>query len=647
MKFYKNSKNKGNISIFASIVLAGIIFLNFILFDCSRILTAKANLKEKLLLAGKSVLASYESKLFNDYGIMGISDNLDIESEIDYFFNGYTGLFTNKELMNFFTGQLEGSDYSLKNNCGEINNFQKQITDIMTYQTPAILIEFFLEEYEIIDSGTKANTGQELYTNACSNLEEISNKTDELYRIANGFSGSDLLCINGFNNSVLREGYILDIQTHAYTVNTNSDSIEKIKASCLALKADYNTYYQLNKQALNMISDIQFLNNKLKDKIKILENWLYENKTDDEYYTKMQELLTEIKNSSFEYQYSFVIGKIQNNISILEKQIKSTEDLYRYISEENKSFSSAYIISCVDNKVYKNQYSEININKSSGNVDDSLAQHAPDTDAEPDTSSVTNDINSDISIDDNTFNLLPSNENLTMSLSSENKNILNNVLTDDYILSYFTAYTDSGSDRTSFFNAEIEYIISGKKSEKDNISDVMMQIYGLRLGLNLVHIVCDDAKREMAFAMGNSIAVATGGIGGPLYAAIIMGIWAAGESLIDIEDLKNGKDVPLVKKAEDWKLSIYGITNSLQQYENNNSKLKFDYKGYLRILLFTMPQETKLLRIMDLIELNLSKFYNSEFDLNTFYMGLSIKSNFLIPTNIKNIRIKEELYIEY
>ena len=151
----------------------------------------------------------------------------------------------------------------------------------------------------------------------------------------------------------------------------------------------------------------------------------------------------------------------------------------------------------------------------------------------------------------------------------------------------------------------------------------------------------------MATDMGNAIAAATGGFGGLLYAALIMGIWAAGEAAIDIDTLKKGDEVPLVKTKENWNLSIYGIDNLDKNEETDKDFFSLNYSEYLGLLLMSVNQETKLLRIQDIIELNLTEFYGNRFYLGNFYNGININCNFEIDTFTEKITIKEGVKLEY
>ena len=72
----------------------------------------------------------------------------------------------------------------------------------------------------------------------------------------------------------------------------------------------------------------------------------------------------------------------------------------------------------------------------------------------------------------------------------------------------------------------------------------------------------DSSVRDSAFAIATPISAATlGVIPVPLIqAAIIIGI-ACCESAIDLNDIRNGQEVPLFKTAETWHCSVNGLIN--------------------------------------------------------------------------------------
>ncbi len=161
--------------------------------------------------------------------------------------------------------------------------------------------------------------------------------------------------------------------------------------------------------------------------------------------------------------------------------------------------------------------------------------------------------------------------------------LVENVLLNDYIMDTFESSMEVGR----YFTGEIEYILGGHASFKENEDYVKQKLFFLRFVLNLTHVLGDDAKRGLAQEIGCAIALATsGGIGGDLYAVLIMCTWAACESGVDISDLFSGEAVPLIKRKRTWRTSIEGLLEreEVEGWETD-SILDFSYEDYLMILL--------------------------------------------------------------
>lgn len=109
---------------------------------------------------------------------------------------------------------------------------------------------------------------------------------------------------------------------------------------------------------------------------------------------------------------------------------------------------------------------------------------------------------------------------------------------------------------TFFENGEVEYILNGCKSEKNNEIMTDAKIVMMRFGLNCIHVFSDAQKRTEATAVATAIAGWwTGGAGVPIFRTIIQCAWSMGESIEDLRCLKRGESVELLKNAATWKTS--------------------------------------------------------------------------------------------
>jgi hypothetical protein len=229
-------------------------------------------------------------------------------------------------------------------------------------------------------------------------------------------------------------------------------------------------------------------------------------------------------------------------------------------------------------------------------------------------------------------------------------------LTNEYILHRFWHHKRGAQERDTFFVNEVEYILIGSYNDRENYSGVRNQLFIMRTGLNLSHIYSDSNKRSEIATLAE---VLTPGPAAILTQAVIAGIWSAAEAENDLRRLEDGKKVPLVKSTEHWALSIEnavrpdakqeivelketleknGEQQNLELGKSLHSKKKssgyiepqnkggFEYEDYLRILLYLEDREIKLLRCLDLIQINLKGSYHRDFDLKYLYGGFEFEA---------------------
>ena len=125
-------------------------------------------------------------------------------------------------------------------------------------------------------------------------------------------------------------------------------------------------------------------------------------------------------------------------------------------------------------------------------------------------------------------------------------------------------------------------------------------------------------KRESAMSLASTL---TPGPQAVLTQAIILEAWAYMEAENDLKILYDNKTVPLLKKDCNWALSLEGMYDS--EYVVPDKLEGLNYSNYLRILLCGMTENTKLLRIMDLIQINMKYIYCDYFLIKDYYSGLT------------------------
>ena len=206
-----------------------------------------------------------------------------------------------------------------------------------------------------------------------------------------------------------------------------------------------------------------------------------------------------------------------------------------------------------------------------------------------------------------------------------------------YIFRFFKDCMNERELGETFFRNEVEYLLTGKPDDKKAKKKVGNSLILLRNSLNLAYLYSCEEKRNAALAAAELIMPTA-----PILAqALILEGWAYMEARNDLKILYAGKTVPILKKDENWAISLenllaaeYGISPSGeelpegQEYEEEKNYLPpkkiegRDYAGYLRILVAAMPQETLLLRMMDIIQINMKYLYCEWFLMDDYYTGV-------------------------
>ncbi len=192
-------------------------------------------------------------------------------------------------------------------------------------------------------------------------------------------------------------------------------------------------------------------------------------------------------------------------------------------------------------------------------------------------------------------------------------------LVNSYIFDCFNHNKNGQIDKTdSFFKNEVEYILYGKFSDMENKSKFRSDFIKFRTALNMAHIYTDQIKVKEIASLANILtpgppAVATQGI--------IAAAWAYTEALNDAKLLDADKEVALVKGRENWAIDIEAYEEIKDGMIEPSGNKGYNYEDYLKIFIYLEDRELKLLRIMDLIQINLIGNYDEGFLIRNYSFG--------------------------
>ena len=182
-------------------------------------------------------------------------------------------------------------------------------------------------------------------------------------------------------------------------------------------------------------------------------------------------------------------------------------------------------------------------------------------------------------------------------------NPVKKALFNEYVLSMFSDYL--GKKRAGGSAYEVEYILFGHSSERDNLSACLNRIMWIREAMNIAFLYSDAGKRETALAAAEVIA---GWSGLPWLVAVtqaaLIASWAYAEALLDTRTLLEGKRVPLLHNSGTWTLSLEGVTHFFSggAVEKADTAGGMSYRDYLRVLLYCGNLSTTAYRTMDMIQ---------------------------------------------
>lgn len=200
----------------------------------------------------------------------------------------------------------------------------------------------------------------------------------------------------------------------------------------------------------------------------------------------------------------------------------------------------------------------------------------------------------------------------------------------EYVLEHFSMASDSVlsdsvlsdsivSDEVEAgaLDYEVEYILEGKASDRENLEAVAKKLLLLRFVPNFAYLQTDGEKKAEAEALALTLcAVLALPAVTEAAAQMILLAWAYGESVMDVRSLLGGNRVPLVKTKESWQLGLSSLLTlgTEEDYQDGkDTEGGLSYKDYLRMLLFLKSRRDVGMRTLDLIEQNLRTEYGQKY----------------------------------
>jgi len=204
--------------------------------------------------------------------------------------------------------------------------------------------------------------------------------------------------------------------------------------------------------------------------------------------------------------------------------------------------------------------------------------------------------------------------------------LLNKLAVDEYAMMELTNVLSTENEISA---AEVEYVLWGNKTDKQNVSAVAAELIAVRSGLNLAYLFTDAEKLKTAGALAASIS--GGASGTPIVLVVtflILSVWAGAQAVIDTRQLFQGGKVPLIHTKESFGLSAEDLLTNFQGVLNSDKKSDtgLEYRDYLKMFLFSRSGSRTDYRIMDVIQENLKR-KQTDFLVNRLYVSMDMTVN--------------------
>lgn len=194
-------------------------------------------------------------------------------------------------------------------------------------------------------------------------------------------------------------------------------------------------------------------------------------------------------------------------------------------------------------------------------------------------------------------------------IASELSTIYKDFLYNKYLGAYFSSYIDGdeNKEKDMLIDYEMEYILSGKKMDRENLQAAIDKILLVRYLFDFSYIVCDMEKKQKCYDMAVLLLGFTG-VYGVIKAGqyFLLSAWAYSEALSDVKILLKGNKIALKKSSDNWRSNLESVIEGTMNDNSEGDAKGIDYETYLQLLYFTQKKSQKTFFTMDAMEMHMA-----------------------------------------
>ena len=532
-----SGKTKGSISIYLSIVMVAVMLFISVVSESGRINVVYSESKSFTYMAADSVMAGYARQVFDEYGLLLVWENQNTEEELKKYIqaninmadlNGMGTNFMSTRLKNI---EMDKVEYVTDN--GE-KLLLSQIASYTKYAAGATAAE------ELIKLFNKYEKRSDEKTDSVADVFDEKISENDSKELQNLVKDIDELIVK--IKDVEKEKKLINAVSRIIERNVSSKDNDKVEKKYRSLRKILDKKAGMISRAIDLGKDYEG------KKAAYLRESGYTSGEKDfvEENTLILKKIVGILQEEKALDFSKLESIVPENINILNSSMSL---LHNYINETE---------SLKENQITE----EDNRNKSIYESAKELLQKGL-------LSLVTDDV-SDIS------NASISDLNLPSKKENTEKNGKTD-LTDRALLALygkrkFGNYISKIKDHDLSY--EMEYIISGKSSDRENLTEVVEKIVGIRNVMNLGYLLTDSVKMSQLTFIASSAATAIGlPFLEPVIKAVLIEAWSLGEAVTDVKGLLKGNEVVFIKDKISWKTDIKNLLGGSIKNDKNSKKL--------------------------------------------------------------------------
>ena len=588
-------KLKGSITIYLSIILVAIILITSVVTESARIGTVQSRCFSFADMANESVLAEYAKQVYDDYGILLAWENTPVKERLEKYLQANI----NMADLNGRGSNLMGTDVvDIKiNSIGYVTDdggekFAEQIVAYMKYAGTLKAAKRLLNRFDEYQEGNEAGKARK---NDVTDIDE--DNSEELQEL-----------VEDINEKIRK---LKDTEELSEKYDAVSQKIEEIKKSIDAgKKAKKQRKFWKEYRGLMTLTD------KKADSVDSAMDLI------KKYERKKEQFLKE---------HSYTSGErdcIDDNLGIM-KNIKAKNDGIKELNISDYSKIDSNNVQTIKKAVDmagavidKLQSLTVNEVTEKDKKNKSIYESAKKLLHNGILSLVIDDVSkvSNTSVSDSN---LPSQKKKNTKKQTVLKKALNKAFLILYTYDKFGDYFHVKKDDALSY--EIEYVLNGKMSDKENLVATIEKLVGIKNLTDLAYIITDTQKMSEISTVAFSASVACGlPFLEPIIKVILLEAWSLAEAINDVKILMRHKKVEVVKTYETWRTDL---KNLLSGRNEKNSK-GLDYENYCKILMMLQSGKNCTYRIMDLIQMNVQKKYNKNFQMSKCFQKIDMTAKF-------------------